>query len=678
MTNDDSSHSVSGHSASDDTSGLVPPSSEAGTEIPDSSVQILLVQDEALRRHMHDHLARGHWLGTRLTPEGCLFRVWAPNTTQLKVLIEGERTWVQELDLNDDGYFCGCVREATAGHLYRYVRDDGPPLPDPCSRYQPQGPHGPSMIIDPSEYRWQHEWQGIELKGQVLYELHVGTFTDKGTLDAAADKLDYLHALGITAVELMPLAECPGRWNWGYDGVCLFAPSHNYGDYAALQRFVDRAHGLGIGVILDVVYNHLGPDGNYLPMYSPYYFSKLHKTEWGDPLNFDGEHSAKVREFIIENACEWIREFRLDGLRLDATQSIFDVAGERHILAELSHRVRATAGSRRVLLISENEPQHATQLLPVAQGGFDFDALWNDDFHHAAMVAATGRRHAYYLDYLGAPQEFVSSAKRGFLFQGQYYLWQSQTRGEPLQSALRCCIHFLQNHDQVANSLGGARLHQLTSAARWRALTALLLLGPQTPLLFMGQEFAASSPFLFFADHTAPLNEAVHRGRKEFLAQFPGASSAEGQQSVADPAQESTMQRSKLDWSELNEHTEALSLHVDLLELRRNDPVIALQGESGIDGGVLAEHAFVLRWFHAEHGDRLLVVNLGIEVQRRPMPEPLLAPPLRHQWVLLWSSEHIRYGGLGLEMPVSERGWHLPGESAVLLKAVPISSQTTA
>lgn len=575
-----------------------------------------------------------------------------------------------------DGYHTVVVEGVRAGQRYRFVVDDRA-FPDPCSRYQPDGPHGPSEVVNTSAYGWRDgEWGGISLDGLVLYELHIGTFTPEGTLVAAAAKLGHLRSLGVTAVEIMPLAECPGRFNWGYDGVNWFAPSHNYGPYDALKRFVDAAHAEGIGVILDVVYNHFGPDGNYLREFSGHYFSHQ-ATEWGDAINYDGEHSQAVRELVIANACEWIREFHLDGLRLDATQSIFD-ASDRHLVAELTAAARAAAGARRIVVIAENEPQHATQLLAERDGGLGLDAMWNDDFHHAAHVAATGRRDAYYHDYCGSPQEFVSSARRGFLYQGQYYPWQKQARGEAMRSPAYHCVAYLQNHDQVANSLTGQRLHQLASPGMCRALTALLLLGPQTPLLFMGQEFHASAPFLYFADHGQPLRDLVRRGRAEFLAQFPGAASADGIAALDDPAEEKTWLRCKLDWRECTPGSVALRLHRDLLRLRREDPVIRAQGRGGFDGAVLTDTAFLLRWFDEARGDRLLLVNLGRDVFDRALPEPLLAPPPGRHWLLHWSSEHACYGGGGAADPVPEKGWRLPGQCAMLLIASPRAASEAA
>jgi maltooligosyltrehalose trehalohydrolase len=449
----------------------------------------------------------------------------------------------------------------------------------------------------------------------------------------------------------------------------MFAPSHCYGDYDAFKRFVDRAHAYGLAVILDVVYNHLGPDGNYLAHYSPYYFSERHTTEWGQPLNFDGEHNHAVRHFVIANACEWVREFHLDGLRLDATQSIHDDS-ELHLVAELITRVREVAAPRKVIVVAENEPQHATHLLTSEQGGMGLDAMWNDDFHHSAQVAATGRREAYYLDYAGLAQEFVSAAKHGFLYQGQFYQWQKKHRGQPLATPLSSCVVFLENHDQVANSLYGKHLSQFTSPARYRALVSLLLLMPQTPMLFMGQEFNSATPFLYFADHVAPLKHEVTAGRQQFLSQFASIATDASLARLNKPDAAASFEKCKLDWNELPRQRNWTQLYTDLLRLRREDPVIAAQALNGIDGAVLTQHCFVLRWFDDEQGDRLLLVNLGAEVPVQPSPEPLLASPHRRQWTLHWCSEHPDYGGIGAVNPLTAQGWRLPAESAALFTAV--------
>jgi maltooligosyltrehalose trehalohydrolase len=598
-----------------------------------------------------------------------LFRVWAPQASAVEVVFEESQEQPLALKRDADGYFTGATSARVS--LYKYRVDGSGPWPDPCSRFQPQGVHGPSMVVDPTAFNWNDsQWRGVRLPGQVIYELHIGTFTPEGTLDAAAEKLHYLRELGITMLEVMPVAECPGRWNWGYDGVQLFAPYHVYGDHEALKRFVVRAHALGLAVILDVVYNHLGPDGNYLKCFSPHYFSTRHKTEWGEALNFDAEHAQGTRDFILANVRYWIGEFHLDGLRLDATQSIFDDSSP-HIVQELARAAREAAQPRPIVMISENEPQHAQQLLPPERGGFGLDAMWNDDFHHAAKVALTGTRDGYFSDYTGRAQEFVACVRRGFLFQGQYYPWQKKTRGQPARGlAPWSLIVFLQNHDQVGNTFLGDRVHAGSAPGRYRALMTLTLLGPQTPMLFMGQEFAASARFMFFADHHAELAALVHQGRREFLSQFRAYADEATQQLVPAPDDEATFTGSKLDWSEVEQHADALAFHRDLLQLRASDPVLSHQDLSKIDGATLSEHAFVLRWFDEEHGDRLLVINLDQELPLTSPAEPLLAPPFGTTWQLLWSSEDPRYGGHGVTMPVADDGhgeWRLPAQCAVLL-----------
>src|SRR5438270_5734992 len=352
----------------------------------------------------------------------------------------------------------------------------------------------------------------------------------------------------------MPVACFPGEFGWGYDGVSLYAPYQRYGTPDDFRSFIDYAHSIGLGVILDVVYNHLGPDGNYLTQYSDDYFHREHATEWGEAINFDGENSGPVRDFFAGNVEHWIREYHLDGLRFDATQSIFDKSRE-HILSEMARRARAAAGIREIILVAENEEQEAKIARARERGGYGFDALWNDDFHHSAMVALTGRRAAYYTDYFGSPQEFISAVKYGYLFQGQRYSWQKKRRGEPaLGMPAESFVVFLQNHDQIANSATGLRLHALTSPGRWRAMTAYLLLMPGTPMLFQGQEFAASSPFLYFADHDPELARAVRRGRRQFLGQFPSIASPEAGDQLADPGDADSFRRSVLDPAERQAH----------------------------------------------------------------------------------------------------------------------------
>lgn len=612
----------------------------------------------------------------RLSETGVHFRVWAPGRRTVTLVIEPSgdpadaRTEVV-LEAEGNGYFSANVPGVAAGKLYRYRLDDDPqPYPDPASRFQPQGPHGPSQVVDPSAFDWTDgAWPGVAPQGQVLYEMHVGTFTQEGTWTAAAQELAELANLGITVLEVMPVADFPGRFGWGYDGVNLFAPTRLYGVPDDFRHFVDCAHAAGIGVILDVVYNHLGPDGNYLWRFSRDYFSTRYQCEWGDPINFDGPNAGPVRDYVLANAAYWIDEFHLDGLRIDATQQIFD-SSDDHILAALVRAVHEAGAPRQTFIVGENEPQKVKLLAPPERGGYGLDALWNDDFHHTAMVAMTGRADAYYSDHRGGAQEFVSALKRGFLYQGQWYSWQKQPRGTPaLDLAPARLVCYMQNHDQLANSGSGKRAHLLSSPSRYRALTAVLLLAPQTPMLFQGQEFAATTPFFYFADHKEEIAHLVAHGRASFLSQFRVLATPEMQARLPDPGDPMTFTRSKLNHNDRYAHGEEYALHVDLLRLRREDPVIrASQYESRIDGAVLSPDAFVIRYFGKQPGDdRLLLVNLGRDLRLLPAPEPLLAPPENAMWALLWTSEAPRYGGVGtLPWPV-EGNWHLLGESAVVL-----------
>ena len=610
-------------------------------------------------------------VGAEILPEGGVhFRVWAPRAHAVEAVFEDAGDAAFELKAEGGGYFAGTVATARAGSLYRYRLDRGERYPDPASRFQPQGPHGPSRVIDPSAFPWTDaRWRGVPRRGQVLYEMHVGTFTSEGTWGAAMRELPELARAGITVLEVMPVAEFPGRFGWGYDGVNLFAPTRLYGEPDDFRRFVDRAHGLGLGVILDVVYNHLGPDGNYLPAFADEYFTDRYENEWGEAINFDGPDSGSVREFFLANAGYWVDEFHLDGLRLDATQQIFDASSE-HILTAIGRSVRAAGGGRRTLIVAENEPQDVRLVRALEAGGYGLDALWNDDLHHSAMVALTGRREAYYSDHAGTPQEFISAVKRGFLFQGQRYAWQRHRRGTPTDGVPpEAFVTFLQNHDQVANSARGLRCHALTSPGRYRALTALILLGPGTPMLFQGQEFAASAPFLYFADHAPPLANAVREGRAKFLQQFPSMATPEVAACLPDPAAPATFERCKLDLAERERHPEAYALHRDLLRLRREDPVFAAQGANGVDGAVLSAEAFLVRFFGAADDDRLLLVNLGADLGLEHAPEPLLAPPAGARWRLAISTEDPRYGGCGKPPIEHEAAWLLPGHAAVVLAA---------
>ena len=606
---------------------------------------------------------------------GVHFRVWAPDHQDVQVVFEDGQPPCR-LEKEPEGYFSALASGARAGMGYKFSIDGGDPLPDPASRFQPDGPHGFSEVVDPASFAWSDaEWRGIGLRGQIIYELHVGTFTQGGTWRAAAEKLPYLRDTGITLIEIMPVADFTGRFGWGYDGVLPYAPTRLYGTPDDMRAFVDRAHSLGLAVILDVVYNHLGPEGNYLPKFSRHYLTEQHKTDWGLGLNFDGEQNAPVREYFRENAVYWVREFHLDGLRLDATQDIHDES-ETHILTEMGRATRQAAGSRSIVLIGENEPQNTILLQPADEGGLGLDGLWNDDFHHTAMVALTGKADAYYSDYRGRAQEFLSALKHGFLYQGQWYYWQKKRRGTSTLGLPReTMITFIQNHDQIANSARGQRAHELSSPGVLRAMTAVMLLGPGTPMLFQGEEFGASTPFLYFADHKPETAAMVRQGRLEFMEQWRSLRSQELKNCMADPCSEETFRRSKLNFADVEKHAGLYALHKDLLKLRREDPVFQTQGAHGLDGAVFSETAFVLRFFSPDfRNDRLLVVNLGSELQLLPSPEPLLGCPEGGRWRVLWSTEDAPYGGCGMASLDVEENWRIPGQTATVLYPGPVAS----
>jgi maltooligosyltrehalose trehalohydrolase len=612
-------------------------------------------------------------IGAEVLPgRGTHFRVWAPKAACVSVLHASESVLngaAREVPLSaeEEGYFSGLVESARAGMFYKFKIGSGL-FPDPASRFQPEGPHGASEIIDGSSFAWTDQsWRGVQRNGQVIYELHTGTFTPEGTWRAAMQQLPELAELGITLIEVMPVAEFPGKFGWGYDGVDLFAPTRLYGRPEDFKAFINEAHRLGVGIILDVVYNHFGPDGNYLKNFSDNYFTHRYANEWGEAINFDGENSRPVREFFAVNAEYWTEEFHLDGLRLDATQQIFDASAE-NILSLIASRVRKAARGRGTYIVAENEPQDVKLVRAAAEGGYGLDALWNDDFHHSAMVALTSRCEAYYSDYRGNPQELISAAKYGYLYQGQWYSWQKKRRGScALNLEPEAFVSFLQNHDQVANTLRGLRAHQMTSPGCFKALTALLLLGPATPMLFQGQEFAASSPFLYFADHNPELAKLVASGRREFLSQFKSIACPENDPYLADPGAAETFQRCKLNFEERERHREIYLLHRDLLRLRRTDPVFSKPRRGGVDGAVLGPAAFVLRFFGGSAGDRLLLVNLGAYLNLSPAPEPLLAASGPSDWEVLWSSEAPWYGGCGTPPLETDNNWRLVGQAALVL-----------
>jgi maltooligosyltrehalose trehalohydrolase len=644
------------------------------------------------------HAKRCYPIGAELVGENQThFRVWAPKVREVDVVLENlseGKPKLCPLIAEPGGYFSGAVN-AGAGTRYRFrVNGAENCYPDPASRFQPGGPHGSSCIVDPRKFRWSDaDWPGLKLKGQIFYEMHIGTFTREGTWRAAAEQLPELARIGITVIEMMPVAEFPGRFGWGYDGVDLFAPSHLYGTPDDLRAFVDRAHSLGVGVILDVVYNHFGPDGNYLGIYSDDYLVRGKGHEWGDVINFDGPNSRPVREFFITNGHYWIEEFHFDGFRFDATHAIRDESAD-YIIGAVGRAAREAAGSRSIILVAENDLQEAKMVrqrssesrlqathrdaktssdrvnaeLETRVDGLD--GMWNDDFHHSAIVALTGQNVGYFNDYSGKSQEFISAAKYGFLYQGQALSWRKVLRGTPTFGIpAEAFVCFIENHDQIANTGTGDRSRFQSSPGRYRAITALLLLGPWTPLLFQGEEFGASSPFLFFADvGDAAVRNAIRKGRAELLAPFLSLTEEETLRSLPAPDDPETFSRCKLDFLEREKNRELYNLHIDLLKLRREDSRFRLQSSCGIDGAVIGPASFVLRYFSEANDDRLLLVNLGERQVLNPASEPLLAPAPRCRWEALWSSDSPCYGGAGMAATAAREQWILPGESAVALR----------
>lgn len=482
---------------------------------------------------------------------GTTFRLWAPAAGSVRLLLDrfGQRT-THDLHPEGDGLFSATIKDVRAGALYRYSVDGGPAMPDPASRFQPSGVHGPSEVVDPTAYQWTDEgWRGIDPSRAVVYELHVGTFTPTGTFAGAAGKLPYLRDLGVTVVELMPVADFPGDRNWGYDGVCLFAPSRAYGRPEDLRRFVDAAHAQGLAVMLDVVYNHLGPDGAYLYVFAPSYFSSRHASAWGQGINLDGPGSKQVRQFILDNVRHWLAEYHLDGLRLDATHALTDES-PTPIVAEIVDAARRLS-NRRAMIVAEDHRNDALLLRHRSEGGWGLDAVWADDFHHLARRTLTGDHEGYYEDFRASVHDLAVTLQRGWFFTGQYSKHLGGPRGtDPTGIPLRKFIVCLQNHDQIGNRAFGDRLHHVIGLPAFRAASALLLLSPETPLLFMGQEWAASAPFRYFTDHVPELGQQVVRGRRREFEKFSHFRDPATRELIPSPQDRETFENSRLAWAE--------------------------------------------------------------------------------------------------------------------------------
>jgi maltooligosyltrehalose trehalohydrolase len=545
---------------------------------------------------MRDMLSSPHPMpfGATLLPGGGThFALWAPDAQTVELLIDADDACTQPsvcaMQQGARGWHEYTHENACAGTRYRYRIGAGRLVPDPASRFNPLDVAGPSEVVDPSHYAWRDaDWRGRPWPEAVVYELHVGTFTPAGTYAAAMLRLNALAALGITTIELMPLAEFPGRRSWGYDGVLLFAPDASYGTPDELKALIDHAHALGLMVLLDVVYNHFGPQGNHLPAYNASFFNPSHQTPWGAAINFDAEHSATVRDFFIHNALMWVTDYHFDGLRLDAVHAIRDDS-PIDIVAQIGRALRDGPGrARQVHLVLENDANEARRLhRSLRSETATATAQWNDDFHHAAHVVLTGETHFYYADFADAPLDKLGRAlAEGFVFQGEPSPTGSEVPpGEPsghLPST--AFVAFLQNHDQIGNRAHGDRLHQSAAPERLEAMYACLLLAPQVPMLFMGEEYAASTPFLYFCDYEGELAEAVRSGRRREFEFGQTGDTEDGL--IPDPIAAATFEASKLRWDErlISPHRERLALITDLLALRQRvlTPLLSAQRNGGV------------------------------------------------------------------------------------------------
>lgn len=603
-------------------------------------------------------------LGATIDGDGVTFAVWAPNAATAVTLMLAEPLGDRVIPMvqGEAGLWTVRVTGIGAGARYRFQVDHQPPFPDPYSRYQPEGVHGPSEVIDPSAFSWTDAgWHGPDPGTLAIYELHVGTMTPEGTFEALTRELPYLAALGITAIELMPVAQAPGRWNWGYDGVDLFAPSNAYGTPDDLRKLVDEAHGLGLAVMLDVVYNHFGPEGAYQGAFAREYFSEVHETSWGSGLNWDGPASVWVRRYAIDNACMWIREYHLDGLRLDATHALIDDS-DNHIVRDLTAAARAAAGDRRIVVHAEDGRHEITRAWPVERGGDGVDGIWADDFHHELRVMLTNAHENYYAHYDGSMTALAAAINDGF---GPVTTSRSDVTAVTDDDQASKFVFCIQNHDQVGNRPFGDRLHHEIAFDRYAVASSTLLFAPETPLIFMGQEFAASTPFLYFTDHPDELGRLVTEGRRNEFAGFGAFQHEDLRETIPDPQAESTFSGSKLRLEERSRHAGIHRLYRDLLHQRLDDPVLrhndrATTHAQAIAADLLAVH----RWWDGAH--RLLLANIGAD---RVMDLGAIAGLPALDWTVALSTSDERYDGCGDPVTIDGRQVVIPARTAVILAA---------
>ena len=589
-------------------------------------------------------------IGATLLGDGKVrFRVWAPKADTVSVkILSGKEIRTVPLGKEGDGYFSAIVSHLREGDRYFYVLDRKKERPDPASRFQPDGVHGPSQIVDPDGFPWtNHQWEGLPLAEYLIYELHVGTFTGEGTFEAVIPKLDYLKDLGITAVELMPVAQFPGERNWGYDGVYPFAPQNSYGGPTGLKKLVDACHGKGLAVILDVVYNHLGPEGNYLHDYG-HYFTDRYRTPWGDAVNFDGPYSDEVRRFFIDNALYWVCEYHIDALRLDAVHGIYDFSA-RHFLEELAadvHRVANELG-REIFVIAESDLNDVRLINPTGKGGYGLDAQWNDDFHHALHTLLTCENDGYYQDF-GGTGRLAKSLRERYVYSGEYSRYRSRRHGN--SAAGRPAHQFVvcaQNHDQVGNRMLGDRLPVLVPFESLKLAAGAVLLSPYMPLLFMGEEYGEEAPFLYFVSHSDPdLIEAVRKGRKEEFAAFVSSADPPDTESVE------TFLRSKLDpeKKKVGDHAVLLRLYKELIGMRKTIPALAVGGMNHLFVSSREEER--LLWMERWKGESRTMCLFNFNERDMTLP----FPGTGDKWLKLLDSAEHTWNGPGALLPERVRG----------------------
>jgi maltooligosyltrehalose trehalohydrolase len=581
--------------------------------------------------------------GAEPQAEGVFFRTWTTGKKNVSVVVfndDGSIAREVPMERESTGYYSVVDPASSSGTLYKY-RLDGNLVPDIASRFQPQGVHGPSQVVDGRSFRWtDSEWKPAALHELVIYELHVGTFTQEGTFNAIPERFDHLKGIGVNAIELMPIADFAGDRNWGYDGVSIYAPSRAYGTPEQLRALVNAAHRAGLNVLLDVVYNHLGPDGNYMGAYSDHYFNAAHDTPWGAAFNLDRPDAAPIRNHFAENPLYWVKEFHIDGFRLDATHAIPDDS-PKHLVQQIAEQTQGLGA----LVICEDPRNERKLILSRDSGGYGCDAVWADDFHHVVRVQMTHENEGYMGYFQGTMEELVKTIRQGWLFTGELQKdgIPRGTLGQDIEP--EHFVHCISNHDQVGNRAYGDRLNQLISPAAYRAASALLLTSPYTPMLFMGQEWASSSPFLYFTDHHDELGKGVTEGRRKEFADFSDFQDPAKRALIPDPQAMSTFALSKLNWAQLDRepHRETLMLYRDFLRFRRGNLTDRRRGHWQVEQ--VSPTAIAIRYRRAGAGDLLIVTQLEANESILELENEHLRASKGWRWGFVISTNEPAYGG---------------------------------